>query len=170
MIRPGELLGFALGVVLSETTPSEAALRRALSGAYYGLFHSLTSEGAQRVAVGDADLAAQIARAYSHSNMRRVCEAYARSRGKSLPQPIANFSSTPVSDRLIQIAEAFVECHDARVAADYDLRSSISRDEALAVVLAAYDVPYLIGELRSDPDFNVFLTALLLADRWTRRG
>ena len=57
--------------------PKEASLRRAVSTAYYALFHLLIDE-----AVGNKGIARQrsvLARTFDHAKMKSVCEAYVAS-------------------------------------------------------------------------------------------
>lgn len=169
MIQPDNFINFAVGV-LFETEPSEAALRRAVSAAYYGLFHNLTTAGSARYSDGGRALLAQVTRAYNHSTMRRVCELYLRSRSQVLTPPLDRLVQGTPDERLLLIAETFVDCQDGRHAADYDLTISVTWDQAASLVFAASDACAELRAIRNQPEAAVFLTALLLADRWTRRG
>jgi len=46
-----------------------------VSSAYYGLFHRLTTAGSMLFAIGGEPLRFQAARAFSHTAMRKICDA-----------------------------------------------------------------------------------------------
>ena len=56
--------------------PKQASLRRAVSVAYYALFHLLTSEAANRLVTGPDrdDLRATLRRAFEHNEMKDACK------------------------------------------------------------------------------------------------
>ncbi|MDQ2802961.1 MAG: hypothetical protein M3Y41_09870 [Pseudomonadota bacterium] len=58
---------------------AEINRRRAVSAAYYALFHLFTEDGADRIAHGSSGVVrARVARAYEHAQMRRVCDLFGR--------------------------------------------------------------------------------------------
>ena len=59
---------------------------------------------------------------------------------------------------------------DARHIADYDLASAIIYPNVVALVTATDAALTDFQAIKAQPETVVFLTALLLADRWTRRG
>ena len=71
---------------------------------------------------------------------------------------------------IVGIAEAFVALQESRVSADYDLSATIDRLGCLETRLIAERGHALIDGAKNSSEMTVFLTALLLADRWTRRG
>ena len=156
MIQPIELVTHAAALVRSL---DEVDTRRAVSAAYYALFHSLAHSGAEVFgAAGEATIE-QVARAFEHGTMYKVCRAYL--------QPPLRSETDP---RLLNVAQAFVDLQDARVTADYDLTSTI------APLDAARLVGNLTGVLRVWPDVargkqgRIFLAKLLLGARLTRGG
>ena len=150
--------------------PSQIEMRQAISAAYYAVFHGLTSKGTRLFAAESDALRYQVARAYNHTAMRKVCEAYARSPGQPLPPSLALLSPRPLDSRLIGIAKAFVRLQDGRHHADYDLSVAIEFVNAAELVNAAGTALTDLDAIQSLPETTVFLAALLLADRWTRRG
>lgn len=163
-----ELIG--VHYVRSSGTTDDVVLRRAVSSAYYGLFHRLTTAGSMPFVAGGEPLRFQAARAFSHSAMRKVCDAYVRSPARPFPPGLEQLSPSPPDKRLIEIALAFARLQEGRHVADYDLSAVVEAAYAVELVgfaetaLADFDV------IQSFPETTVFLTALLLADRWTRRG
>jgi len=148
----------------------EVDLRRALSPAYYGLFHTLTTAGSMLFSAGEDALRFQAARAFSHTAMRKVCDAYVRSPQRPFPPALQHLCPQPPDPRLIGIAAAFADLQDGRHAADYDLPVQIEFKYAAQLVTAAEAALADFDAIQSLPETTVFLTALLLADRWTRRG
>ena len=149
---------------------ADVLLRRALSASYYAVFHALTSAGARIVAPNNDALRNQVARAFNHGAMRKVCDAYVRSPGKPFPAPLAQLNPVRPDQRLTQVADAFGHLQDARHAADYDLASTVNLADA-ARLLASTDLALAnFQAIQSAPDTEVFLTALLLSEKWTRRG
>jgi uncharacterized protein (UPF0332 family) len=58
--------------------PKQASLRRAVSAAYYAIFHLLVADGAKRLSpTNPAGLGPLIQRAFSHGDMRAVCKGFA---------------------------------------------------------------------------------------------
>ena len=151
--------------------PAEADLRRAVSAAYYALFHALTVAGAQSLAQGNSPLQSQVARAFNHTAMRKVCDAYVRSPTRPFQQPgVAHLNPVAPDLRLSGIAAAFAELQEARHAADYDLTYVIDLSDARLLVDLADAALADLTVIQPLPNTQTFLTALLLADRWTRRG
>ena len=127
--------------------PKQAHLRRAVSTAYYALFHLLVEESC-RVQMGSASSQKayrhSLGRAFVHTVMKDACRSYA---GGTLPSTIAK--GLPQSSKMyavpkpIQlIASRFVDLQESRHAADYDLRERFKRSDVLK----------LIDETRADVD------------------
>lgn len=148
----------------------ETVLRRALSSAYYGLFHLLTTAGSMPFATGGEPLRFQAARAFSHAAMRKVCDAYVRSPARPFPTGLEKLSPEPPDKRLIGIALAFTRLQEGRHSADYDLSVVIEVAYTAELVSLAETALADFDAIQSLPETTVFLAALLLADRWTRRG
>ena len=142
-----------------------------MSAAYYALFHALTVAGAQSIAQGNSPLQSQVARAFNHTAMRKVCDAYVRSPARPFQQPGLGHLNPAAPDlRLSGIAGAFAELQEARHAADYDLTYIVNLSDARLLVDLADAALTDFAAIQTLPETQVFLTALLLADRWTRRG
>ena len=150
--------------------PDETALRRALSSAYYGLFHRLTTAGSMPFTAGGEPLRFQATRAFSHTAMRKVCDAYVRSSARPFPTGLEKLSLNPPDRRLIGIALAFARLQESRHLADYDFSVVIEPPYAADLVRLAETALADFDAIQSLPETTVFLAALLLADRWTRRG
>src|ERR1700678_2810607 len=90
--------------------PKQASFRRAVSTAYYALFHLLIDEALSNW--GIARQRSILARTFDHGKMRSVCEEQIKSL-YSAGQPAAGL-------RLKSVAHAFVEIQQQRHTADYD--------------------------------------------------
>ena len=92
--------------------PKQVDVRRAVSAAYYGLFHLLTTEAAQNWKhQGHRD---RFARMFDHGRMK-TCS----SRVSSRPLPV-DPAQIPVASDLRLVADSFVKLQQARHTADYD--------------------------------------------------
>ena len=90
--------------------PKQASLRRAVSTAYYALFHLLIDEAVGNWAV--ARQRSRLARTFDHGSMKRVCD-----------DQVKSFYSAgrPASGLLLKdVAETFSELQLKRHTADYD--------------------------------------------------
>jgi hypothetical protein len=95
---------------LESGDPKQASLRRAVSTAYYALFHLLIDE-----AVGNWGVPRHrsiLARTFDHGKMKGIAEDHIRSFYSS-GQP-------PAGARLKNVAQAFVQLQGKRNTADYD--------------------------------------------------
>lgn len=106
-----DLLEQAFHLANREDNPTQASLRRAVSTAYYALFHLLTDETVGKWAVERQRSA--LARTIEHKAMKSVCDAC-----------VKNFYSAgqPESGvQLKQVAETFAILQQRRHTADYDV-------------------------------------------------
>jgi uncharacterized protein (UPF0332 family) len=108
---PDDLLEQALHLAKRDRKrPKQANLRRAVSTAYYALFHLLVSEGVSYWKIERQRSA--FARSFEHRKMKGVCKN----------------SSYPNAD-LQAVLDAFVELQQARHSADYDYAKAFTRVE-----------------------------------------
>jgi hypothetical protein len=118
------------------TRPRQVNLRRAVSSAYYTLFHYLI-DAACRLALGtrhaDAPFRYVLGRAFTHGAMRQACASYA---GGTLRTGVARGLparfSIPAQIRLL--AETFVLMQDERNLAEYDRNARFQRPVVLTLV------------------------------------
>ena len=146
-------------------------MRRAISTAYYSLFHLLIHE-ASRVFVDDPETIAMIARAYDHGKMARISRLFVRG---DLPKKLlplkASFSNPtrrPTVDRLKSVAQTFLDLQDARHDADYDLGKEFSRPEARVFVALAESAFSDWNQIRKDDLARIYLACFLLFDDWNK--
>jgi uncharacterized protein (UPF0332 family) len=128
MSFPDQLLEQAQHLANRERTkPRQASLRRAVSTAYYALFHLLTTEAAKNWKQLDQRHA--LARSFEHGRMKSASERIGK------PQTIP--PSSP-EDHLRLVATTFVRAQQQRHTADYDNSNALTsrRFEARAVGVA----------------------------------
>lgn len=137
----------------SPRRPRQAELKRAVSTAYYALFHSFARDAADLlVGVGNARPDKAWAHAYrslQHGDAKSACEGV---RNLGFPKPI------------VGCADAFVTLQQKRHEADYDPDFSINRADVLELIALAAKS---IVDLRSVPrrDRKAFAVKLLLRRR-----
>jgi len=125
MPLPEHLLDQALLLArIDKTRPRQASLRRAVSTAYYAIFHLLTTAAAgewkkphQRIA---------LARAFEHRRMKSAC---ARTSAQKFP-----VYSAASGNHLRHVARTFVDLQDLRHLADYDNAGKWTRTEVMETI------------------------------------
>jgi hypothetical protein len=146
--------------------PRQASLRRAVSAAYYALFHLLTEEGAKLVT--DPGLRALVRRAFSHSEMKRAARSL--SSGGPLPAHVVAVQPAAIPAPLRDVARAFVDLQERRHAADDDPNERLTRTGTNDLVRVAENAFAAWRPVRSNPAHRtaveLFLTSLLLWERW----
>lgn len=148
--------------------PKQASLRRAVSAAYYSLFHLLTEEAAQLL-LKDRDikpLQQLMQRTFSHGAMKTAAKAFA---GGNLAPAIAQHFPGPISADLSTVATTFIDLQDARHRADYDLSYSFTRQEVLDLIQAVDDAVQCWEQIRKQPDAKTFLVMLLTYESLRKR-
>jgi hypothetical protein len=175
---PQDLLEQAVYLAKREIKkPKQASLRRAVSAAYYGLFHLLSSDAARLLSpTAPSDLKIVIQRAFNHGDMSRACKSFmaansAISAGRqagALPAAVHGLLDFPLDSDLVDVLRAFVELQEARHEADYDLQRAWSRLDALARVEDARQAFAKWAAVRDTANASVLMSALLLHQRWGR--
>ena len=171
MAIPDDLLDQAeILVKLDQGKPRQANLRRAVSAAYYALFHLLASAGAEIVGPGrPAELRNRVRRAFTHEGMKAACAGFLSGKLQDLPADIRSLIAPPLEPEFALLAKAFIELQQARHVADYDFSRSMTREEALAKINLADSAFGAWDQVRRSDNVNVFLTALLLQRHWRPR-
>ena len=115
--------------------PKQASLRRAVSVAYYALFHFLIDESSRFLVSGSSNdrrkLRDAIARSFAHAQMKNTSQAFAGRGGHPWKDLF------PVPPDLATIAQTFVDMQQERHEADYDLSRKFVRSEVLALIVRA---------------------------------
>ncbi len=141
--------------------PRQASLRRAVSTAYYALFHLLISEATlnwKRV-----DQRSLLARFFEHGKMKTASD---KQRGEcnrfinSTPPPAVG----PALDRmrhLHRVADTFFEAQQKRHTADYDNATQWTRTEALTLISQVDSAFQSWRGIRNEPIAQAYLISLL---------
>jgi hypothetical protein len=148
---------------LGPKRPRQANLRRAVSAAYYSLFHLLIHE-ATRSLVSVPELRGRFSRAFDHGDMKAASNSFASPR----PDLKKLTDGEPVPLDLQTVAATFAKMQDERHRADYDLAANFTRLEVNNLVAAVEEAFRLWPAVRSDPASRSYLAALLLWKKWNR--
>jgi hypothetical protein len=156
--------------------PKQASLRRAISAAYYALFHLIAEDSANVLAPPTpAGLRKVIRRAFQHAQMKNACKEFveantARQNGKqsSLPASVENIIAFPLDPQLIVVLTAFVELQEARHKADYDLSDQWNRLDVLNKIHLTRQAFLAWSNVRSTANVSVLVSGLVFRKEWGR--
>lgn len=137
-------------------TPAD--LRRAVSTAYYALFHLLVGDAVGRMTTDEGDRA-DLARGFEHRDMKKACHGVL---AQSLPFPLPLLLGLPLGPELPSVATAFVKLQDERHLADYDLGRTFQREEVRDIVGSAASAFQAWDAVRTTPAAQAFLALLFL--------
>lgn len=168
MAIPEDLLAQAKHLANREPKrPRQASLRRAVSTAYYALFHLLVTAGANAIAPNKpAELRNRVRRAFTHEGMKEASAGFQHGNIENLPNGIKSLIASPIQPELSIVANAFIQLQQDRNTADYDFSRTLTRAEVLSkidLVDRAFDA---WAKVKQTDNANVFLTALLLHRNW----
>lgn len=156
MSFPDELLDLARRIAdMDGEYPRQASLRRAVSTAYYALFHFVIDEATANWS--PSEFRPLFGRVFEHGKMKQAC--YKFSGGKSVIPPF-EMRATP-ADHLRFVARTFVEAQEQREDADYDVELQWSRKEVDAQIDSVADAFRSWMAVRGQPDAQEFLVMLL---------
>jgi uncharacterized protein (UPF0332 family) len=172
MIFPVQWLDLAEELLrIDSTRPRNSSLRRAVSTAYYALFHLLVQAAAQVQAGGLAspvqrDLVAMLTRWFTHKQMAETCACFSGPKlaGKAGKVLQASVDATPSSE-LREVARAFVDLQQERHDADYDLSKRFTRQEVELLLTRARQAFEDWQKAAADPLRPLFLLLLLTGER-----
>lgn len=124
--------------------PRPVLLRRAVSSAYYALFHCLSVEGAKTLLPnGTLEQQLWVARAFGHREVKDCCGWIAGRQGKvtrTVEPLVRSLRQTP----LLDVADAFCDLQEARHRADYDHLAPFAK---ATVVAHIDDAEKAVGEV-----------------------
>lgn len=155
----------ALAEELIAGRPNRAKLCRAVSSAYYALFHLLVGKAVKLLRV-DPSLRAVAGRALDHSAMRQGANQVA---GGTIPAAVARGFSGPVPAELKQVAAVFVKQQGLRHEADYNTARRFTRSEVQGYVTEVKEAFANWRSVADQPAAKAFLLALPLHKLLDRR-
>ena len=136
--------------------PKQASLRRAVSTAYYALFHLLIAETVSNWK--NINQRADLARAFEHGRMKQA----------SKPGNIAKLFSHQtllVVTNLSSVANAFTQLQQSRHRADYDNSAKWTRTQVMTQINLAIDAFQALRTIRTEKPAQDYLLSLLIRDR-----
>jgi hypothetical protein len=150
--------------LLREAAFNEANVRRAVSSAYYALFHLLIRDAV--VNWKHADQHARMARAFDHKRMKDASTAILKEIG-NIPGPATAGADPEQASRfrLSTVAQAFVDLQQARHKADYDIEEPFQPVDAAVDVAQAHLAFVTWADVRDEPPAQRYLYSLLFKDR-----
>lgn len=146
--------------------PKQANLRRAVSAAYYAMFHSLVHEACCAIIGSQHSQSAYrhaIGRAFAHGAMSQACKSFGGgtlkgSVVKGLPRgPNGKYG---IAAAIQNVARTFGELQEKRHLADYDLSERFNRSDVLALIDDARDHMKSFAELPNSDEKRFFLACL----------
>lgn len=148
---------------LDPKRPQQANLRRAVSSAYYALFHYLIDEACRSIIGTQQDRKQYrqvVARGFEHGAMNKACRSFS---GGSLPQNIERTlpRGFVIPNELQNVAQTYTELQEERHRADYDLSQNFKRSEVLALVRQAEEARRLFQQLNDIVMKKFFLACLM---------
>ena len=157
MAHHDDLLAHAFALVHTQPQ-SETVLRRAVSAAYYAVFHLLIFEATQHW--DNSGLRSTLGRAYDHGLMRTTSNRILDQR----EFPYANEDPRVVKE-LREIALGFIELQQERHFADYNLTKILGPLDALGQVRAAEKIFLALPAIKTEQIVQEYLTLLLVKKR-----
>jgi uncharacterized protein (UPF0332 family) len=154
---------------LDPHSPVQANLRRAVSSAYYSVFHLFSAEvAAQIISSGPSGLRERTQRALNHNSMYKAAESFSQSGVRPPKLPADIDLPGPISADLISIAKGFKRLQDERHSADYDVSQSFDRLKVLALVQTAEDIFADWNNEKGSANAPVFLASLMFWQLWNK--
>jgi hypothetical protein len=141
----------------------QASRRRAVSTAYYALFHLLISEATRNW--GRVELRPALGRLFEHGKMASASERTAGDLNSYFKKKPPDGPGLTIATNLHLVAKTFVEAQQSRNAADYDTSRVWTQVDALdliALVAAAFES---WNQIREEPAAQAYLVSLLGKDR-----
>jgi len=140
--------------------------RRAVSAAYYALFHHINGGAAGLIAPNvSAKTNHRIQRWFEHAEMKKVCGRFLHTK---LDQPLLDLIGNSASAELQNVARSFIKLQEARHSADYDLSYSLTTAEARQLILLAVGAMASWDQIASTPEANIFVLSLLMWKNWEK--
>lgn len=172
------LLEQATELASRETTrPRQASLRRAVSAAYYALFHLLTDEAASLVAgaagpvKSRTDLRRLVGRAFTHTQIKNACGEMVKGTPVDILKPFWSDLEIPHQSELIALAKAFLNVQEERHRADYDLSHAFTRAEVQVILERVEKATQDWQKLKKDHRrvAHFFALSMIMVDSWRKR-
>jgi uncharacterized protein (UPF0332 family) len=145
--------------------PINADLRRAVSAAYYALFHKLIiCAGEALLPKGTQEDRWRFGRHFEHAAMKRVCgwatgQSSAPARYRPLLSPLSG------DPQLMVIALAFQALQQDRHSADYDHEANFTKPQVLNLIDLASTAIVTLDALKGTAPLQVFLVQMAISSK-----
>jgi hypothetical protein len=163
-IEPWALLAHAQGLTGAPVTAGAEVVdfRRAVSAAYYAVFHALSLAVARRLVPGSPDeMRYRIVRSVDHGRTREVLRWLTVPNGgrEQVVEVLSRLRSSPA---LVELAAVFTDLHAARQRADYDHLAEIDARAAREACSDAARGLALLDGLAGSNDLDELLALVAL--------
>jgi hypothetical protein len=149
--------------------PQQGNLRRAVSTAYYALFHFLVNRAARFMVGATGDRSALrnfVSRAFAHSEVASACKSFA---GGTLPATVTRyFGAVTIPAEVRDLADTLCVAQHLRHVADYDLAELFYRNDVVSLIDDIEQRMQGWEQVEGDPTARLFLVSLLIWDRVRR--
>ena len=144
---------------LSHSTPlTQAGLRRAVSSAYYAVFHLLIAEAVSNWS--NAALRPALGRAFDHGIMKTASNRLLNTKDFPFAGEVQ-----AVADGLRFVARTFVQLQEDRHFADYNLTKDLELTDALSQVKSAENVFAIWSTIGTEQIAQEYLVSLVVRQR-----
>jgi hypothetical protein len=143
-----------------------ANLRRAVSAAYYALFHQITMDAVGLIAPNvPASTNHRIQRWFNHTEMKAICVRFVP---EKLERPLRDLIGESASPDLQTVARNFIQLQNARHRADYDLSYDLTWDDAYELLELASEGVKAWQHIQGSAEANIFILSQLMWKNWER--
>lgn len=156
--------------------PRQASLRRAVSAAYYALFHLLTDEAASFVAgagplKSKTDLRRLVGRFLTHVQMKNACGEVLKTTPVDILKPFWSDLGMPGQVELARLARTFRGVQEERHRADYDLSRVFTRAEVQTILERVENAiqDWQTVKKTQPQAAHFFALAMMMVDSWRKR-
>ena len=140
--------------------------RRAVSAAYYALFHHITDSAAALIAPNvSGETNHRVQRWFDHAEMKKVCGRFGQ---EKLDQPLRNLIGDTASSDLQNVASSFIKLQEARHSADYDISYSLTPEETRQFIRLAVLAMGSWDSIANSAEANIFILSLLMWKNWDK--
>jgi uncharacterized protein (UPF0332 family) len=166
IFNPDHLFEQAEELIMPQSgRPRQADIRRAISAAYYGIFHAtITKAVDQFVGATNRDKGhySLVYRSVSHSRLRELCNEVQKPTLSNKYRPYV--PPAGLGPHIVAVAEAIVELQEKRHSADYDVAIRMNRSDAALAISTARAALERFGKA-SQQEQLAFLSLLLFSPR-----
>ena len=140
--------------------------RRAVSAAYYALFHHINAAAASLIAPNvPAETNHRIQRWFEHAKMKEICGRFIK---PQLDQPLRDLVGATAPPDLQNVARSFIDLQEARHNADYDLSFKLSSADAHQLITVAVRAIASWDRIATSAEANIFVLSLLMWKNWDK--